>query len=201
MMETKPDFNPASDKIYSVCNSHQTHDPHKEIWGDVSGWPYQASTFGRIRRTPGTKANWKNVSALRPQKIGRPGKQYLGVLLSVGARKKTFYVHALVAATFLGPTPAGMEIDHKDGNKLNPALSNLCFKTPSKNIIDSVERGHRGESRWNARLTPNAVTEILLLHGDGYTVKELSNRFSVSQSTIYHVIRGDNWSHVTRPAA
>lgn len=45
----------------------------------------------------------------------------------------------LMARTFLGPCPPGMIIGFKDGNKLNPALSNLLYE-PTK--VDRCVNGH-----------------------------------------------------------
>lgn len=123
-----------SDKIYSVYSLQPTQSLHTisatEEWRAVADWPYQVSNLGNVRRLAGTKNNWKAVGNLKIQKIGRTGRQYAGVLLSNNGRHKTFYVHHLVAAAFMGPTPEGMEIDHTDGNRLNCHVVNLEFKTP-----------------------------------------------------------------------
>ena len=42
-------------------------------------------------------------------------------------------VHRLIADTFLGEHPE-LEVNHKDENKLNNALSNLEFLTHKENI-------------------------------------------------------------------
>jgi hypothetical protein len=39
------------------------------------------------------------------------------------------YVHVLVAGAFLGPCPAGMEIDHSDSDKSNNTATNLAYMT------------------------------------------------------------------------
>ena len=42
-----------------------------------------------------------------------------------------------------GPIPAGMELDHKDGNKLNDNIDNLQLLTPLQNLNKSLrERGY-----------------------------------------------------------
>lgn len=58
-------------------------------------------------------------------------------------------IHQLVALAFLGPTPEGMEICHKDGDQLNNDVSNLKFDTHRKNTQERVEHGHH----WQAEKT------------------------------------------------
>lgn len=43
-------------------------------------------------------------------------------------------VHLLVAEAFIGPRPAGMEVDHVYGNKSNFHVSNLEYVTRSENM-------------------------------------------------------------------
>lgn len=61
-----------------------------------------------------------------------------GFYLRVCLGKKKHMLHVLVAETFpdLVPkvSPDQTQVDHKDGNKLNPAASNLAWKTPGLNI-------------------------------------------------------------------
>ena len=50
-----------------------------------------------------------------------------------------FYVHRLVAFTFLGPPPddSAWQVHHRDGNPSNNSLNNLEYLTPSQNILAS----------------------------------------------------------------
>ena len=43
------------------------------------------------------------------------------------------YCHILVAIAWIGPRPKGFELDHKDGNIRNCAVSNLEYVTPEEN--------------------------------------------------------------------
>lgn len=49
-------------------------------------------------------------------------------------KRKTFFVHRLVANTFLDNPENFLEINHKDGNKTNNNLDNLEWCTHSQNI-------------------------------------------------------------------
>lgn len=67
---------------------------------------------------------------------------YLKLNLAMGKSK---LLHAVVAEAFIGPRPAGMDVCHRDDNRLNPRLENLEYGTRAKNIQDTVRRGtHSG---------------------------------------------------------
>lgn len=106
-----------------------------ERWAIVPGFPlHMVSSEGRI-------FSWHSQKFLRPG-IGSHG--YLKLNLAMG---KTKLLHAVVAEAFLGPRPAGMDVCHRDDNRLNPRLENLEYGTRAKNIQDTVRRGtHSGLS-------------------------------------------------------
>jgi hypothetical protein len=76
---------------------------------------------------------------------------YAKVNLKVGPFSRTFHVHTLVAAAFIGPRPAGQFIDHKDGNHENDQATNLKYVTPAQS---NANRKARGQSRQSTGL-PN----------------------------------------------
>ena len=55
--------------------------------------------------------------------------------LILHSKKRTEYVHRLIACSFLGPppTPRHTYVNHKDGKKSNNALENLEWTTPAEN--------------------------------------------------------------------
>lgn len=58
---------------------------------------------------------------------------YLQVQLNKDGAAETRLVHTLVAEAFLGPRPAGQQINHIDHDKTNNAASNLEYVTPKEN--------------------------------------------------------------------
>ena len=50
------------------------------------------------------------------------------------------YCHILVAIAWIGPRPKGFELDHKDGNIRNCAVSNLEYVTPDENRHRATQR-------------------------------------------------------------
>ena len=71
--------------------------------------------------------------------------------LCVRRSTRGLLVHRLVAATFLGqPTPANLEVNHKDGDRRNNKLHNLEYVTRSQNVCHSYTLG-RDQSGTNSR--------------------------------------------------
>lgn len=109
-------------------------------------------------------------------------------------------VQRLVLLAFVGPCPEGMQCCHDDGNKTNNRVGNLRWDTPKANAADRDKHGTvlRGSRHRNAKLTETAVREIRRLHKDGMNQTELGKKFGVTQTTIWSVIVGRNWGHVTQ---
>ena len=68
-------------------------------------------------------------------------KGYTIVVLCKENKLKTFTVHQLVAQAFIPGFIKGTEINHKDGNKANPRLTNLEVSNPSHNQFHAVREG------------------------------------------------------------
>jgi len=94
---------------------------------------------------------------------------------------KEFLTHHLIAKTFIGERPEGMEIDHIDRNKLNNRPENLRYVSPGKNLwnrgtfkksvsgISGISKSSNGNS-WRVRVNRDGKTFNL---GQGYkTIEE-----------------------------
>lgn len=118
-----------------------------ETWAPIAGWSgkYEVSDQGRVRSL--------TRQIVQLARSGKPyAKTLVGRLLAPGVasngyptvalgRGNTRTVHSLVAEAFIGPCPAGKEVRHLDGNRLNPRLANLAHGTRSENILDAVAHG------------------------------------------------------------
>lgn len=110
----------------------------EEIWKDITGFEglYQVSNFGRIKSLD-RKIKYKDgrtrVFLSKILKTGNNGHGYLIVNLSKNGKTKMFYVHRLVAETFI-PNPNNLpQVNHKDENTYNNYLNNLEFCTSNYN--------------------------------------------------------------------
>jgi transposase-like protein len=102
-----------------------------EEWKPVVRWEltHLVSSHGRVRRIRDRRGN-------DVDRIIKPQMTYHGywwLRLSEKPRV-TKLVHCLVAEAFLGPRPAGHQVNHKDGIKYNNSASNLEYVTPQQNV-------------------------------------------------------------------
>lgn len=106
---------------------------------------------------PGTGGKYwasPDGSTRGPQKLLTPTltpKGYCIVKVPTTESKHIKFVHRLIAATFLGPRSEGMQVNHKDGDKTNNAVSNLEYVTCSENHLHAFRSGIRKASNLDKR--------------------------------------------------
>lgn len=185
---------------------------NNEIWKPIadSNNRYAISNLGRIKRVVA-------VSGAPQNKILRLGVSNAGYgfisLRPKPQEKHTKYIHQLVAKAFLGESPQGLIVNHKDGNKLNNRLENLEYTTRANNNLHAVslnlfptgdrngmrihpESVQRGSQNWNAKLNEDKVAEIKQLLKTSITISELSRRYNVSRKIIQLIRSNQIWKHV-----
>lgn len=160
-----------------------------EKWIQVAGYEglYSVSSNGRVRRdSPGRGTVAGNI--LRGF-IGARG--YPNVCL----RGRVLDVHILVARAFLGERPAGMHVDHLNGNKADPRAENLEYVTPSENAMRAVRLGLRahGEAHCFSKLKAKDVAMIRSLVSSGQSQRSTAKQFGVSHTTVKTIINGTAW--------
>ena len=124
----------------------------------IPGFPeYSASTDGRIWSEKSNRWLATPPSGGYPRvNLLRDGKQY--------HRK----VHVLVALTWIGARPTGMQVRHLDGDSTNNRLDNLTYGTPSENIADSVTHGtHRNSRKTRCHKGHRFTEENTYVRADG----------------------------------
>lgn len=79
-----------------------------------------------------TKLIWIS-SPGRRIKIGDQAGCRIGEYFRITYRGKTYAVHRIIWELLKGAIPCGMDIDHRDRNKLNNVISNLRLATHNQN--------------------------------------------------------------------
>ena len=146
---------------------------------------YEVSSFGNIRRIG-------KQDFLKPSFSGTGGYG----LVQLGA-KNAKKVHTVVAETFLGKRPVGLDINHIDGNKRNNKLDNLEYVTRSENCRQACNeqklRDMSKEKHSRAKLSNNNVASIKIMIAEGIRNVDIASMFNVDASLISHIKRGIKW--------
>lgn len=139
----------------------------------------------------GEVINKHNNRKVKPQ---LNGKGYLRV--SIG--KKLEFVHRLVAKTYIPNPDNKLQVNHKDGNKLNNCVENLEWVTNQENRNHAIDNDLHicGDRCSYAKLTSKQVLEIL--SDDKHNFTELGKMFNVSRNTIADIKHNRTWKQLKR---
>lgn len=155
---------------------------------------YEASKSGRVRRSAAGRGaqQWEEI---KPQ---HDGTGYLQTRLSCGGEARTYKVHLLVAATFLGPKPPGYHCNHKNGKKHDNRIENLEYVTPRQNAEHALHtlkrKVARGEDR--SKLTEDDVRAIRRRVAAGESRAAVALDFGISAEQAGRIVARTSWKHV-----
>lgn len=174
-----------------------------EIWRHIPGFHgYQVSNLGRVR------SRW--AKGIRPRVLGprwwimkqTPVYSKHGDLINLLVRlcppneiSLSHSVRALVALAFMGETPSGNVISHKDGDRRNCRLYNLYYSSLKDIIHSASKRGAYIKNR-STILTPEQVIEIRRRKLLGEVQLRLSEEYGVSPQLISDIVRGRSWKRL-----
>jgi hypothetical protein len=180
-----------------------------ENWKDIAGFEgfYQISDLGRVRSLDRKVATTRGRLHSCRGRVLKPmttscdsSAAYHVVNLQRGGRFTYRLVHALVAEAFIGPRPAGLQVNHKDGMKANNAATNLEYVTPSENKrhahANSLVNVAKGERHGCAKLTEDAVRKIVAAIGTA-PYREIAMLHGCSPHTVCAIATGKAWKHIT----
>ena len=120
-----------------------------EEWKDLKNFEgkYQVSNFGRVRYIGTKRTKYSADGILTPLicKAKKSKTDYMRAFVRLYndtiKQTKNFYIHKLVAETFLGPIPEGKVVDHIDRNPTNNHYKNLRYITHKQNGLNRVFKG------------------------------------------------------------
>lgn len=142
---------------------------------------YAVSDKGRVRRR-------RIGVGTYPGKILRvvtTKRGYRWVSLSDGKGKgRAYFVHRLVAEAFIGPRPAGLQVNHKNGLKADNRAENLEYVTPSENLKHAFRTGL---NRGKAKLTDEEVIQVRARFDAGETQVSLAAHYAISQAAVWAI--------------
>lgn len=128
------------------------------------------------------------------------------------------YAHRLAWQIAHGVVPAGMYICHSCDNPGCVRPDHLFLGTPADNHHDARSKGRlrsnpptgarhwahqhpervrRGEANNKAKLTEAQVRELVKAHRNGSSQTELARQYGIRQSSVWQILAGHTWKHVT----
>lgn len=155
---------------------------------------YLVSSYGRL-------FNRKHKYFMNPQ-IDKDG--YIMYFLNY----RRYYAHRLVAMTYLYYNPTEMknlQVNHKDGNKMNNHYSNLEWITCIENIRHAINSNLRTtycENHPNSKYTDKLIENICILMNDGLSYREIAEKLSISynkytEDLMCKIRRGISWKRIS----
>ena len=164
-----------------------------EIWKTYPDFDFiQGSNLGRVRTLDRYVPNGKNGKRFvrgRVLKQYRESKGYMRVHVGINNKEAKLSVHRVIASCFL-PNPDNLgEINHKDCNRANNAISNLEWCTHKQNIVYRDKLGHT--SRSNAPKSPLFAVNLDTLEPLWFeSQSEAGRQLNADVRSINKVIKG-----------
>lgn len=176
-----------------------------EEWRPVVGreGKNEVSNLGRVRSLDRVVMRTIRNGTTFPQsakgKILEPSNHSQGYrVVSIDGRRKA-YVHALVAAAFIGPRPGGHDVNHIDGDKTNNAATNLEYTTRLGNMKHAKAIGlfdNSGEKNGRSIVTAEQIRHGYSLVKGGMRYRLAAAECGVSQDALEAACRGERWKHL-----
>ena len=158
----------------------------EEIWKSIKGYEglYEISNFGRVKSMP--KLRMKKEKIMKPSNRGG----YLRISLSKDGISKSFYIHRLVAESFIPNLDGKKEVNHIDGNKKNNNASNLEWSTRSENMKHAFKTGL---SKPKDNAISRAVIKVNLNTGEEIqiykSIKDASVDMGLTPQSIFKALK------------
>lgn len=162
----------------------------------INGIHYGVYRDGRI---------WSfSINAIKQMSPDEEGYLKFYVKNPDGSRKK-FAVHRLVLTAWGRKPNPGEQARHKNDDKTNNHIDNLEWGTNQDNVDDRYKNGGIliGSEVNTAKLSEKQALMIYKgfekHHGNKASyVQECAEEFEVGTSTIYSILNGMSWNHVTK---
>jgi hypothetical protein len=179
-----------------------------EVWKPLtfSGWRqlrnrYAVSSYGRIASykqqvlEDGKLLNGSLTTGYRTLNLHRPDN------------KGTLYIHREMAKLFLKkPSVKHKYVIHLNHNKLDNNIKNLSWATletmvshqqdsPAK-IAYKKKQANRTEGLKLTAAQVKKIKSILSNKKRSITIKQLAEKYAVSEMTIYRIKSGENWGRI-----
>lgn len=176
------------DTDYIICDN-----------GDIIS--YRSDTKRPIKLKPiiiERQNNKKGMPCYNPKLL------YRGVNLNIDNNKeKLYYVHRLVAMSFIPNPDNKPEVNHKNGDKGDNRVENLEWVTPSENIQhaykNGLAHGRKGSLHHNSKIDEEIAFEacVLILYSK-LSIQQIADKLNTTYNIISKINKGQRWKHVSK---
>lgn len=158
---------------------------------NINGMDYRVFKDGRVFSCK----TGKEISQ-RPNKDG-----YATFTAGKKGNRTRVRTHRVVAELFVDNPNDYDEVDHLDGNRMNPNASNLEWVTHKENIKRAYARGSHdgritGEKNPKAQLTETLVRQMRAEYRSGSRVIDIVDKYGCPWSTVNNAVKRITWKHV-----
>jgi len=170
------------------CGHHNPHNtPEERFWNQVDKNSERRSQVGK------EKDCWEWCGALHSKGYGK-----------FTWNDKMSYAHRIAYEISNGTIPDNIYVCHTCDNPCCCNPDHLFLGTPLDNFLDMLQKERNpdyicksGEYNIAAVLTEEQVLDIIEKHNTlGY--RKLAEQYGVAPSTIRNIIKGKNWTHLSR---
>jgi len=173
-----------------------TDGKNEEIWKHIpfSDGCYMCSNLGNIKSIPRNGT----IKSERIMKIKLTHFGYNTVKLRIYGKAKNWFVHKLIAITFLENKENKPYVNHINGIKTDNRLINLEWVTQSENMIHSYYVLNNKEPLIKATkraLEVNTIfdylktEEVIRMRKDGFSAIEIAKNFNSNRGTITKILK------------
>ncbi len=103
---------------------------------------------------------------------------------------KTYIAHRAIWVLRNGAIPNGMNVLHKCDNPSCVNIDHLFIGSPLDNHDDMYKKKRDNKAK---KLVLDDIEDITKLRAEGKTLKEIGNKYGVSESNIHYVLSGKTW--------
>lgn len=162
---------------------------------------YMISNLGRIKSITHTIVSNRGYSYKLKGKILKDRitpNGYNQCCLRINKKYKYYYIHRLVAEHFIKKINNNMEVNHKDGNKLNNNIKNLEILTSKENKYHAKinKLVASSENHGLTYLTNKDILKIRQLANSGFSNSEIAKKYKLTTKYIWAIVTRRTWKYI-----
>ena len=157
---------------------------------NISDFPgYYVTVDGKVYSRKNNRHGYlKDYHLLKTKYTKHDGRPYVTLRNPKLGIRRLAKVHRLVALAYI-PNPNNYPIVmHKDNKRTHNVVSNLMWGTPKMNMAQMAKDGR---STRKYKFSKRQYRRLVRLREQGWTLQRLGEKFGVSFSVVYRVLRSN----------